>query len=163
MPKPGDFFVTATGGWMGEVIRTVTKSSVNHAGLYLGNNLILEAEPHGAVINKLNNRYPHATWSFYDLTDETRAKIVRISRTLVGTPYNYFDIGVLGLVNAYGWGAPSWVIKQLQDPSSMVCSQMVDYIYLMAGVHLFKDGRVPALVTPGDLLKLIEAGCYAAT
>ena len=37
----------------------------------------------------------------------------------------------------------------------MICSQLVDYCYLMAGVHLFNDGRWPGYVTPEDLANVI--------
>lgn len=155
---PGDYFVVSTGGWMAHIIRMATSSKVNHAGIYLGNNKVLEAEPHGAVIRKLNNRYSNAVWSNVKMTASERAACISEAVAMEGTKYSYLTILVLGLVNVFKWNAPNWLIKIMQKPKRMVCSQMVDQVYLNAGVHLFNDGRISGLVTPGDLLDLIEAG-----
>jgi hypothetical protein len=150
--QPGDIFVTATGGTMGHIIRMATSSKVNHAGIYLGNNLVLEAEPSGAVIRELNNRYPNAVWSHFNLTAAERIDIVKAAKARRGTKYGYGTILVLALVNVFGWTAPNWLIKIMQKTKRMVCSQLADQIYLDANKHIFKDGRIPGLVTPGNLL-----------
>jgi hypothetical protein len=37
----------------------------------------------------------------------------------------------------------------------MICSQLVDRCYDIAGVHLFDDGRKPGDVSPGDLSRCL--------
>jgi hypothetical protein len=49
------------------------------------------------------------------------------------------------------------VASRIERADRLVCSQLVDKAYLLAGEHLFSDGRYPGEVTPGDLLDLITA------
>ncbi len=37
----------------------------------------------------------------------------------------------------------------------MICSQLVDFVYMQSGIHLFNDGRWPGYVTPADLASLL--------
>lgn len=154
-PQPGDFFTVRTGGWMGHLIRMATESHCNHAGLLLDDGTVIEAEPHGARIVPAGWYIHHARWSNLPLTDAQRAAIVTEARRLKGRKYGFADIVVLGLVHVFGWKCPRWVRDYLQRSDRLICSQLVDYAYDKAGVHLFTDGRVPAEVTPGDLLDLI--------
>jgi cell wall-associated NlpC family hydrolase len=154
-PQPGDYFTVRTGGWVAHVIRMATESShANHAGIFLGDGEVIEAEPHGAKIGPASRYLTRAHWSTAPLTDEQRAAIVREARKLEGAKYGYVDIAVLGLVHVFGWKCPAWVRRYLQRSDRLICSQLVDLAYCRAGVHLFDDGRVPAEVTPGDLYDL---------
>lgn len=156
-PRPGDFFVVRTGGGMGHLIRMATESHVNHAGLLLDDGTVVEAEPHGARIVPAGWYLNHAHWSTgkVPVTDAERVALVAQGRSMVGRGYGFADIVVLALVRVFGWHAPQWVRTYLQRSDRLICSQLVDYAYDKAGVHLFTDGRVPAEVTPGDLLDLI--------
>lgn len=154
-PQPGDFFVVATHGFVAKVIRAATESHVNHAGIFLGGGKVVEAQPHGAVIVSANRYLKSARWSNLPLTDEQRARIVAEAARMQGRKYGFVDIAVLGLVHVVGWHTPQWVRDYLQRSDRLICSQLVDLVYTRAGIHLFNDGRVPAEVTPGDLLDVI--------
>ncbi len=47
-------------------------------------------------------------------------------------------------------------MKRLCRKDRLICSQLVDEAYRLADIHLFNDGRLPQLVSPGDLLVLIQ-------
>ena len=51
-PKPGDYAVVKTNGIIGRLIRIGTTSRWNHAFIYLGNDLIVEARPTGVTFGK---------------------------------------------------------------------------------------------------------------
>jgi hypothetical protein len=42
------------------------------------------------------------------------------------------------------------------DTHHMICSQLVDYAYLSAGVRLFPYGEIPGDVIPADLWRLVK-------
>ncbi|RAG80971.1 hypothetical protein DN069_35235 [Streptacidiphilus pinicola] len=50
-----------------------------------------------------------------------------------------------------------WARKVMASRASMICSELCDFAYEAAGVHLFTDGRAPGDVTPADLAALIGA------
>lgn len=153
-PALGEYMVTKTGGWFAWAIRKATRSSVNHAAVYVGHGFIVEAEPHGAKVSQVRD-YPHAIWSKQEMTVHTRLRIIECALNLVGTPYNFFDIAAQALVRFAGWKAPDWAIRRLSSAKRLQCAQLVDIAYEQAGVKLFKDGRPEGLVSPGDLLNLM--------
>jgi cell wall-associated NlpC family hydrolase len=145
-----------TGGWAAAGIRLVTGSTVNHAGVYVGNGLIVEAEPNGAVLSHSRN-YPDAIWSRLDLTPKQRDAIAAAARAKVGTPYSWTDCAAIGLAKILGHALPPFVRSRLSRPDRLMCSQLTDLCYHEAGVDLFADGRLPGDVSPGDLYDLIKA------
>lgn len=150
-PQAGDFAVTATGGWVAKVIRFITKSPVNHAFVYLGNDQIIEAQPGGAAISPVS-KYPNAIWSEHQALG---VNITAGAKALAGVPYNYIDVAAQAIVRLLGWQAPMWALRRLSDPRRLQCAQLVDYAYHLAGIELFHDRRPSGLVAPSDLYELI--------
>lgn len=160
-PVAGDFGVTSTSGWVAWVIRTVTRSSVNHAFLYLGAGSILEADPNGGISPGTSNEYPQAVWSDVALTDVQRAAICKWGLQHRGVPYNFVDIAALLYAKTIArlqprWAVPHSIRARLSTDRRMICSQFVDAAYRAAGVQLFTDDRLSGDVTPGDLLDVIR-------
>lgn len=164
-PLPGDFGVTATGGLAAKIIRWGTQSSVNHAFVCVGGGVIVEANPGGAALNHVES-YPNAVWSsgHIKLTDTQRTNIAAAAQFLIGTPYGWADIVAIALAQRRAddiikpdapIGAQPWIVRRVQSLHTLICSQLVDLAYEMAGVELFADGRIPGLVSPGDLLNKI--------
>ncbi|HJQ00105.1 MAG TPA: hypothetical protein VJ851_00765 [Jatrophihabitans sp.] len=152
-PQLGDYGVVRTGGLWAWLIRFGTRSKVNHAFVYVGDGMIVEAQPGGAVQSP-GWRYSRITaWSNLNLTDAERADIVRWAKAQIGVPYGWPDIAALGL--ACEGIRSGWVAKRIEREDRLICSQLVDKAYVLAGVHLFEDGRLPGQVTPGDLYDLI--------
>jgi uncharacterized protein YycO len=156
-PKLGDYGVVATGGFWPRVIRLVTRSSVNHAVLYIGSGQIVEGEPDGARIVDWREYGDAVRWSSVQLTRPQREAIAAWGRKHEGTPYNWIDDLAIGLVDVFGW-APKFLRDRLKSTDRLMCSQLVDAAYDAAGVDLFTDGRPVGGVSPGDLAELLPGG-----
>lgn len=167
-PALGAYGVTATHGWAALLIRAVTRSTVNHAVLYVGPQTfdwggrhyvnepaVVEAQPAGAALAPVG-AYPAAIWSPAPPEGNTEALVAQ-ALGLVGTPYSWVDDACIGLADLFGWHVPEAVRKRLNRVDRLMCSQLVDVAYRRAGVNLFHDDRIPGDVSPGDLLDLIEA------
>lgn len=167
-PQPGDYFVTATKGRLidriaARAIQWGTDSPVNHAGIYTGDGTIVEAV--GEVRYGNVSEYPDAIWSTGRLpavlvpTLEQRRKIINTAHNLIGTPYSWLDIIAIGLAQkrtGHLVTDRTWWARRISGDGHLICSQAVDQVYLAAGIHLFTDGRLEGLVSPGDLYDLLE-------
>jgi cell wall-associated NlpC family hydrolase len=162
MPEIGAFGVVRTNGWAAWVIRYGTHSTVNHAFVYIGNGRIIEAQPGGAIESDAT-RYPAAIWSSMPLPDATRTKIAVWAQAQQGIGYGWADIAALALAVILRAVLPRKVAtailrviaRRIERMNRLICSQLADKAYALAGVHLFDDDRLPGEVTPGDLLRLI--------
>lgn len=171
-PQPGDFGVVATTGPLldrlaARVIRWGTDSPVNHAFVYTGSGRIVEAVRR--VRLGYADEYDDIIWSTgrlpAELTPSTsqRDEIVATATSMVGDRYNALDIVAIGLAQkridpdrmAHWAEKPPWYVRRLNADHREICSQVVDAAYLAAGLHLFDDGRLPGLVSPGDLYRLL--------
>lgn len=145
----------------GLAIRFFTWSRYDHAFVYLGDGDIFEAQPKGAKVSRLSNYdgKPQC-WSATELTPDQRIQIPVRARTLVGTPYGFWDIVLLGPLQLgipLRWMPPVLVRKVLSS-KSMICSQVVAWLGQHTGVASWMCGQADAqLVTPGDLATLAEA------
>lgn len=167
-PQAGDFFVTTTSGslldrFFAWCIRFGTESTVNHAGVYIGDGQIVEAVR--GVVRGLETEYPTAVWSTkftaeLDLAPSARQALVAAATSYIGRPYGYLDILAIGLAQRRFGGSVSrvskwWWVKRLEKSNALICSQLVVDAYRAAGVDLF-PGTPSGLVSPGDLLRRIE-------
>jgi hypothetical protein len=151
--QPGDFFVLRSGGFVSRAIRAITQSSVNHAGIVTtAAGDTVESEAAGAVQKRVR---PGMIFSSdLPLTAEQRPGVVAAADKLRGTPYSYLGVAALG-AKQFGISIKP-VDKYLARNDDLFCSQLVDYTYFLAGVHLFNDDRAFHDVTPGDLERLIS-------
>jgi cell wall-associated NlpC family hydrolase len=171
-PEPGDFGVVATAGpWLdrtaARIIRWGTNSPVNHAFVYIGNGKIVEAVRRVRI--GYTDEYDDITWSTGRLPERLtpstsqRDEIVTSAMGMVGDKYNILDILAIGIAQKRidpdrmtHWAhTPPWYVRRLNANHREICSQVVDAVYLAAGLHLFDDGRLPGLVSPGDLYNLL--------
>ena len=160
-PQPGDFGVVHMDGdsgkliHLGEMLNGDGFADYEHAFVYVGGGMIVEAEPGGACLAQVH--YANVLWSteYISLTLEERAGIVHAAHNYVGTPYSaadYFAIAARRL--KFGLLVP-YLHGYVASSKHMICSQLVDQCYSDAGVHLFKDGRWPGYVTPAALAELL--------
>lgn len=157
-PKPGDFGLSIIGGsvgyWVGIGQHLIGDGSrYTHAFVVLDDNTVMEAMPKGARIASLNDYMGKAVFSKISLTAAQREAIVAQARKLEKTPYSFLDYLALALAN-YNVKTPK-LRKYIENKGHMICSQLVDYCYQKAGVHLFNDNRLPQDVTPGDLANML--------
>ncbi|MFE5828709.1 hypothetical protein ACFQ8W_00310 [Streptomyces sp. NPDC056508] len=162
-PLPGDFALTKIGGITGKLVAAGQAlvgdaSPVQHALVYVGFGHIVQAMPGGAELIPLEEASEPVVWSTDRLPEHVtwaqRKAIVEAAHDLVGTPYSFLDYASIGL--AHFRIRPRWVREFVADTGHMICSQLVDEVYLRAGIHLFSDGRLPGDVTPGDLWYLLH-------
>lgn len=153
-PRPGDYFVTATPGCIGFLIRFATRSKFNHAGIYLGHGIIMEAAPKRGVRYNRLSAYPKAEWSHRFLTPAERVALVRKAISMKGVKYNMLDIFGQALV-CFGFRDPL-IRERLTSPNHEICSQFVVDCYISIGV-LLCPGKQSFEVTPGDLADAIES------
>lgn len=154
-PAKAEYGCIKTGGWAGRVIRVVTRSPVNHVVYSLGDDRIIEAQPGGVRIRRLRpGEAQQYTWSSLNLTDQQRETATALAATLVGRPYSWLNVFLIGLT-ALGlrW---RWLQRRLDTPRAFMCSQLASYICLHgAGVDLC-PAKPSSSESPGDLLDVIE-------
>jgi hypothetical protein len=172
---------------LSRLVQWGTDSKVNHAGIYVGVidgvPSVVEAQPGGAryapVAQYLSgNSYWASPMMVGERSDRApghedtlRALIVYHAEATVGTPYGYLDIIAIAIAqrrfekmfgdvidSKHPWDQQPWWVKRLCRKDRLICSQLVDEVYRKSGVHLFDDGRLPQLVSPGDLHQLITGG-----
>jgi uncharacterized protein YycO len=163
-PLPGDFGVTSVKGRVGflisvgEWLNGSRFGHWDHAFVYVGDDQVIEAEPGGARLASLDE-YQGRTiaWStnHIELTEQQRTAIVAAAHSFIGVPYSAGDYMALALWH-FHLRIP-WAKHVMASQSRMICSQLCDAAYEVAGVHLFTDGREPGDVTPADLAALIGA------
>lgn len=177
-PLPGDFFLVPMAGRIGFLIRVGQWLNgdgwrkVQHAGIYIGCNETIEAMPGGAIRGDIRRYRPEdIVWSsgtrysymadgsigrgmVDELSKVEQGTIALTAIKYEGTPYSFLDY--LGLALARFRLRPRWLKAYIASTGHMICSQLVDQCYLEAGVHLFKDGRLPGDVTPADLYNVLQ-------
>lgn len=155
--KAGDIGFARIGGFTGFWVSfgqwlTGDGCRYTHVFIVLDDDTVIEAMPGGARIASIHGRYPEDGMFYYSrlpLADAQRQVIVQEARKLVGTKYGFSDY--LALAFAHVGIRPKWLRKYISGNGRMICSQLVDYVYCKAGIHLFSDGRLSQDVTPGDL------------
>ena len=160
-PRPGDFGVVIgtlpqaihDRNWGAALIETVTRGPAYHALICTDPGRGIEARPHGAGYVQLDSYDPtRLLWSTADLTDAQRSDLAAQARKFIGTPYGWGDDLAIGL-DALGLHC-GWIRNRLNDPDTVICSQLVGICYARAGIPLCtKD---PSRITPNDLRAVIQ-------
>lgn len=153
-PRPGSMGVVRTHGWAAFGIRLFTFSRYNHAVVCVSDNHLVEAQPSGAVLNNLHTYDGNVEWwETQPVSDGVAQAIANRAIDQLGKPYGWLDLIALGL-NNLGFHNKR-VLRRLARTDRLICSQLVDYANLLAGVQLYADGRSPGAVSPGDLAELM--------
>ncbi len=156
---PGNFGLSIIEGRVGSFVnigQAIIRDSSEwtHAFVVLDDKYVMEAMPGGARIAPLSDYLDRRVlFSNIPLTDENRRAIVNVARALEGTPYSFIDYFSLAL-HHYGIDIPH-LRKYIKNKGHMICSQLVDFTYQAAGIHLFEDGRWSQDVTPGALSRVL--------
>lgn len=171
----GEFAVIPVHGTTGELIRIGEWlcgdgfKNYEHAEIYVGNppgekplpaGYTLGAYPGGAAYHNVPPVGFQQGWlwsgSVIPLTPEQRAKIIQTAQRLEGTPYSALDYFAIAARRLHVPDPRGELRDYIASSKHMICSQLVDYCYLQAGIHLFNDGRWPGYVTPEDLANVIS-------
>lgn len=161
---PGDFALTRISGITGRAVAAGQwvigdGAPVQHAMIYVGEGLVVQAMPGGAEIVPLSEAADPVIWSWgtIPLTAAQRSAIVGEALRMVGTPYSFLDYASIAL--AHLGLRPRWLAGYVASTDHLICSQLVDLCYSRAGIDLFPDGRLAGDVTPGDLYRRLTHGC----
>lgn len=159
-PLPGDFGLTKIRGLAGAFVNfgqwfVGDFAPVQHALVYVGNGMVVQAMPSGAEMIRLEDASPVVKWStgLIELTRHERANVSSAARYLVGTPYSFLDYVSIALERL--GIRPRWVLERVASSGRLICSQLVCEAYRRAGVELF-PGKFPGDQTPGDLFRLLK-------
>lgn len=149
--QPGDYVVLRTGSPFGYLVRTFTRSPFDHAVLYCGHGVIVEATIHGAKIDSLS-LYAGALAAANTgetLTAAQRAAIVAKARSFAGLEYGWGAIVTIALrLLGFRWG---WLQRIADDKDALICSELVAKSGDAAGVNWLCGEQDPAFVTPAEL------------
>lgn len=171
-PRAGDWFVTTISGPGGLLIGlgetwadavTLAKLSESekrlaegwrHAGIFLGDGAVLQAEPHGAeIVDWTPTPGTLISTGLWPQADPESVTHLAAERT--GTPYSWEDYAQIA---SHRMGMDTgWLRHQIQVSGHMMCSQLVDRFQLDLGVHLFADDRWEGDVMPIDLGLLLKS------
>jgi cell wall-associated NlpC family hydrolase len=161
-PLPGDFTVIPISGpvgtliSIGEFLDGSGFGDYDHAEIYMGNGQTMGAYPGGAAFVPLPQDQSGWLWStgHVTLTDQERIRVVAYAAACKGVPYSALDYFAIA---AHRLHIPAPLLKDyVASTEHMICSQLVDFCYMKAGVHLFNDGRWPGYVTPANLAAVIN-------
>lgn len=168
--RPGDFACVPVAGPVGKLIsfgewlNGSAFGDYDHAEIYVGMadsnaplGYTLGAYPRGASLVPVPENQDGWLWSggHLMLTDPERSLIVSNALALKGIGYSSLDYFALA---AHHFHLPVPLLREyIASTKHMICSQLVDYVYMESGIHLFTDGRWPGFVTPADLAVVIES------
>jgi hypothetical protein len=161
--QPGDWFVVDPGDWLsadiklGERLIDGSRTKYAHAGMasrwdhQTGQLMIVQAEPGGAQEVPWPWQGRDHAWSTGRYPANGQAAVV--ARGLIGTPYSFADYAAIALHTAH---VPAPGLRSfISAGGHLICSQLVDHACLVAGTHLFADGRWEGYVKPSDLGRLL--------
>ena len=157
-PNIGDYFVVHTTGIAARLIQLGTWSKWNHAGIYVGNGLIIEARPSGvksAPLSKYdNNKIIWSTGHDSSLTKAEGEEIAKFALGFAGTEYGIWSIIALGF-KCLTFGIPfipaDWLAIR---EKKVICSQLVAWSYSHVKIKL--SNKKHALVRPKDLAERLS-------
>lgn len=149
-PRIGQFGVIRSSGAFARLIQVGTLSRWNHAFIYVGNGLIVEAKPRGVVVSPVTD-YSLIAWNKHEVFTDTQGKVIAsYALGQVGKPYNFLIIAILTL-RILGLKALSnnRLLHKLAQKDGYICSELVAEAYAWGGIPISKG--TPELCTPGNL------------
>ena len=148
-PQLGDYGVVKTKGFFGKLIRLGTLSRWNHCFIYIGNDLIVEANPTGVAVSHVD-KYPLIAWNQHEeLSYTDRETIASHAKWLVGRPYSFFTIAGMALRILGFKFFGDRLLAAIARHDGYICSELVAECYRQSGNILVSEKDY--LVNPGDL------------
>lgn len=161
-PQLGDIGLTSISGRVGEGIRFAQWlngdgfADYEHAFTYvgsvddLGDGMIVEAMPGGALISPLT-KYDPSRVLWLPCPPQYGDAVAAAALSFRGVPYSFADYSAIAL---HHFHIPAPHLKAyIASSGHQICSQLCDRAAEVGGWHIFDDGRWPGYVTPGDLYR----------
>lgn len=121
-----------------------------HAFVYVGGTMIVEAEPGGA--RRVPFHYNLARTAWLPCPERYGDAVADAAVDYVGTPYSFADYLALAARRLH---IPVPGLREyIGESGHLICSALADRAAFQGGWHLFSDGRWYGDVTPGDLYEL---------
>lgn len=144
----GQIGILRTHGFSSWLIRTITRSHVNHVVIDVGDGLISAEYPH--VRKRDYQHFNNEVWSQFVYTDAQRAKVVEFANAQLGKPYGWADDLAIGVGLITRQHTPNWLMRWLSNNGEWICSSLADACLRNAGIHLWDDDRPVGAVYPGS-------------
>ncbi|MFB9641519.1 hypothetical protein [Agromyces lapidis] len=141
----------------------MTGSYWGHVVVAVSNDRCVSAEPGGVRYRPISYYADNEeiVWSRFELTPAQRKTIQRWAVNHVRTKYNWADYYAIGFAMITKSATPARLRRWLSSTDSLQCAQLADQALQAAGIHLFKDDRVPGAVYPGSFGKHFHAMGWA--
>jgi len=144
-PKPGDIILSHGPYLISKIIRKVTHSYWNHAGIYIGHGKQIEARKFGVVQSSYVDKGEYTKVISKKLSKVQREKIVEYAKQQIGKKYDYMQLVSLFFIWLFHIGQ----VKNVKN--HFICSELVAEAYTKAGIKLSRKPIV--YVTPGDIAR----------
>ena len=160
-PQLGDIGITSIRGPVGRLISVGEYllgdgfAPWDHAFVYVGNGLLIEAEPgpDGARLAELTE-YNDRVVLWLRCPDQYRQAVAHSARLLQGTRYSAADYFAIA---AHRLHLPVPGLRDYIAASGhLICSALADRAAELGGWKLFDDGRWNGYVVPADLARLAK-------
>lgn len=159
-PPLGSIGLTQIHGGVGRLVRLGQWlngqgfANYEHAFTYVGDGMIVEAEPGGAR-TALLAEYDTDAVVWLACPTEYCVAVARAARSLVGTGYSAADYFALA---AHRVHLPIPGLRAyIRRSTRLICSQLCDRAANLGGWALFDDGRWDGYVTPASIYQLYLA------
>jgi hypothetical protein len=124
-----------------------------HAFVYLGNGKLIEAEPGGARIVDISEYDGVNVYWCTNIANQYHADnlqhVADIARGFEHVPYSFLDYFAL-VAHRLHISVPG-LRRYIESTKHLICSQLADKAYELAGDHLFTDLRWAGDVSPLDI------------
>jgi hypothetical protein len=157
VPNLGDIGLVDIRGRVGAAIRLGQWligdgwSDYQHAFVYTGLGMVVEAMPEGARHARLN-QYDGRSIAWLRCPPMLGQEVASAALGFIGVPYSFADYAAIAL-HRLRIPAPH-LRTYIETSKRMICSQLCDRAAEIGGWHLYDDGRWHGYVTPGALYRL---------
>lgn len=161
-PRIGEIGLVKTTGIFANIINIGTQSRWNHSIIYVGHRAcdidcvlydckgkIVEANPKGVQLSQIE-KYPLVAWSKYIHFTKTQGiHAADYAITLLGRPYNFFDIAQLAFRILGAKILAKWFLQKLGKAEyGYICSELTTECWCKAYISFIQ--KPAELVSPGD-------------
>jgi uncharacterized protein YycO len=126
-----DIIIYKATGIVGRLIGFISHSEYTHVSIYLSENRIIESTWKGVKINKFKDEKGMEIYSFTNLTEDDREKIIQYIMSKINSKYDYSLLLTIIFERWFG-------IKPADRQDSYICSELIDMAYNSIGIDIFK-------------------------